>query len=472
MNFCENCGEKIVPGQKFCEQCGTAVVSDSKNTVDEQINTPINREVKNKPARKPMSKGKIAGIVLLVIIIGSGYFAYQYGEEYYSKSNQVDRIVAVLKSEDYAAIADLMNTNDAELDINEETIVPYVDAYLTDLDSTELRTALLTESDYLSLSVLPEGSYFFLFDKYELNLFPSYVRLTTNMNDTALFLNEEELTVSDSEDFTFAYGPMISGEYTFSAVTDIDGEELTTEENRLIGFAQDSIHIDLPIYGLTFSVSSNVNDSFVYLNGENIGQLHEGEGQFGPFGSLAGAELELRKEESFGEISTETISLMDYDGEYYYLRFDDSFTVESAEDVMRGMYSYLSNLTQSSLWDLEGTTDYFGEHFYQGIAYDELRPFFLEYAERQRENDDIDRTTFEVSIESFEQVDMNEYSIELEVNYITQYDWSLDSDDRIRTFTYDVSLIASDSVRNTWSNDEELFINGFANESLIYDSND
>ncbi|WP_423188957.1 zinc ribbon domain-containing protein [Alkalibacterium sp. f15] len=476
MNYCEECGHKLEYEQKFCQGCGAAVVP--KDTNSSQGDPHITKEPKHpekkgaSSSKKPFPKGVIVTSVLVIFLSVAGYFSYQYGQDYYSVRNQVDRMVKILHSKDYESIAANLTSTHDELEIDEDTIKPYVDVYLTDVDAIELRKALATERSYESLKLVPKGSYFYLFDKYELELLPAFVTLSTNMENVTFSINAEEVVVSDEEDFSFEHGPLIPGEYVFSAVTKIDGHELMTEENSYVTASQDNVLIDLPIQGFSFTVESNLDDPFVYINDKEIGQLQNGSGHFGPFGSLNESQLELRKEESFGELKTSAITMSAFDEENYYLKFQESLNIDSAEMALRDMYYTLSGMTQDDNYDLEGLIEDFGNYFYQGVAYDELRPFFIDYAERQRENEDADRTTYDVTLTNFNQVGMKEYTVDLEVDYITEYDWSLDKENRIRTFTYNVSLIADEAIRDTWANEEELFIDGFGSEELIYDSNE
>lgn len=472
MKSCDKCGNKLEEGQKFCQKCGEPVNIKAIQELDEMKTDEIKSKQNNPSSpKKPVSKGWIVTSILLIILIIGGYFTYQYGQDHYSRRNQIDRLVTVLSSEDYKQVASILTSADADLDIDEETIVPFIDTYLNNVDHTEIRRVLESERQYESLRLVSDGSYFFLFDRYALELQPAFVTLTTNMEDVTLSINDEEVAVSNNEDFSYTHGPLIPGEYTFRAVKDMEGELLETAEERNANSGQDNVLVELPIYGLYFTVESNKSDASVYLNDEKIGILENGSNHFGPYGSLEGSSLELRKEESFGELKTSSSNMTDYDEEYYYLTFDESLSIGEAENALSGMFNTLSDLTRDNNWNYAGVLENFGKHFYEGIAFDELRPFYIEYAQRQREDEDTVRTVYNTTVTNFEQVNVNEYTVKLEVDYVTEYDWSLDKEDRLRTFTYNVSLVSDEAVRDTWGNNQELFINGFANEELIFDSN-
>lgn len=504
MKFCENCGHPLEDGQKFCEKCGAKVIpvetennvlettTDTKESTihndKDQKDTVVNKSepsqekeqatvTKPKPEHKPIPKPIIVGLFLLVLLIGGALIGYQKAKDYYSLNNQVERYIETLQSRNYKDIASVLTTSNEDFDISEETIVPYVDSVLYDADWGSIRRDLLTSRATSTLLLKKNGSNFIFFDNYELELLPAMVTLTTNIADTKLLIEEEEVATSDKEDYSIDIKTVMPGMHTFSAKAELDGQEMVSEETMNILPGQNGQTISLDIQGVYFEVTSNIDDASVYMNDNNIGQLSNGSGEFGPFGSLNEATLELRQEKDFGELKTESIELSDNDYTYYQLDFADAMTEDDAQYALQGMYDTLSSLTSEYQYSLTEDEKAYGEYFYEGVAYDELRPFYLEYAERQRNDEEVMRVNYDVTVSNFEQTELNEYSVDLEVDY-TSYFQSTEAneynapDNRIRTFTYTISLVADKAVRNNWNDsDQELFINGFANEEMIYDSN-
>lgn len=494
MKFCENCGEKLEPNQKFCEKCGAkvndAVVesskapsthtslkdSGSKGSASEQsVSQEKTQQVEK--TLKPIPKGALIGIGAAAVLLIGGFFAYQKAEDYYSLNNQVDRYIESLQSRDYDEIASVLSTSVEDLEITSETIVPFVDTFLYDAEWNTVKAELLTNRSTDMLLLKKEGSNFLFFDNYELELLPAYVTLSTNIKDAKLFIGEEEMATSDQDEFIYEHGAVVPGEYAFKASVELDGNELMTEQTQTMWSGQDGNVIPLNIQGMHFEVSSNVEDAMVYVNDENIGQLEEMRGDFGPFGSLEGATLELRQEKSFGEIKTERIEMSDSDYEYYELLFPEVATEEDARGALQDMYNSLSNLTSDFQFNLESNVERFGEFFYEGTAYDELRPFYVDYAQRQRENEEVNYVDYEVRTSNFEQTAVDEYTVDMEVDYVSHYSGTEANDytapdDRTRTFTYTVTLV-SETFEDDWGYTyTELFIKGFADEEMTFDSNE
>lgn len=498
MKFCENCGEKLEDNQKFCENCGVKVadtgneaesvkVEDKQDASTVDSTTDNNKEGQNsstadsinnqtKATHKPISKKFVIAIGALVIIAGGGIFGYQQAKDYYSLDNQVDRYIETLQSRDNGKIASVLSTSEEGLEITKESIAPYVESFLYNVDWNQTRYDLISNRSTETLLLKKEGSNFVLFDNYELELIPAYVTLTTNTTDAKLFIGEDEVATSDSDEFSYQHGAVIPGEHIFSAKVELDGEELVTEDTVTVMSGKDDYPIALDIEGMHFEVSSNVEDAEVYLNDENIGQLADGNGEFGPFGNLEGAVLELRQETSFGEIKTEPVDVSNSDFEYYDLRFADMLTEEDVQAALQRTFDQLSNLTNEYQYSLEADLKEFGQSFSEGVAYDELRPFYVDYAKRQRENEEVQYVEFEVRLSNYEQTAADEYKADIEIDYISHFNGTeannyVAADDRIRTFAYNATLV-SKNVDDGWGDMvKALSISGFANEEMTYDSN-
>lgn len=463
MKKCPKCGKELKNNQKFCSGCGHNVASGGEEKKSSSASTTGSKG-NNQP-----NKTVVTVLILLVILAIGGFFGYRYLEDHYSRRNQVDRLVEVLESEDHAEIASILSPGERDFEFDEESIAPFVEGVVSEMDFSDVRRDLAREGEHGTLELSRDGSHFFLFDRYVLELTPSYALLATNMSDVTLLVNGEEVVTSDEEYFTYEYGPFVPGEHQFSARTELNGEELTVENDMTILPDHQDPYVDLSLQALSFYVYSNVSEASVYLDDEEIGQLEYGEGEFGPYASLEGATLHLGYEEEFGEMTTESISLDNMDNQTYTLDFADALTIDEAYEVIEDMYNTLSSLT--STFNVSSASRRFEGYFNDGTAFDELRPFFTDYAERQRDNDDVNYVDFDVELSNFEQVDYAEYIVDLEVDYRTVFsDW--DEEDRVRTFTYSVSLVADEAERNTFTNDQEFFINGFSDEEMIYDSHE
>ena len=113
--FCEECGAKNKKGATFCEECGHAIkAEETKKAEPKKEKVETKKEVTEKVAKKPMSKGTkllIGGIVAVVAILVGAYVylssvftpekvAIKYFKAYASKdANKICKVIKLDESE-------------------------------------------------------------------------------------------------------------------------------------------------------------------------------------------------------------------------------------------------------------------------------------------------------------------------------------------------------------------------------------
>ncbi len=218
---CPNCGQKNAAGARFCESCGQALQEASHQT-----NQP-------KPLTSAQKKRNTVIVTLVVLIVALLFGGYNFGENYYSRSNQIKRYQEVLQSTDADKFASVLTSSDDQFKVTKDSIKVYSDylknhqAYLKDL-TNHLGQADPTTSD---IYLQKHGKHFLFFDKYELMIQPVYFNVNTNVENMALVINDKkEENTSDADSFMWALGPFAPGEYVMQGTFDYNGEKNTVSQ--------------------------------------------------------------------------------------------------------------------------------------------------------------------------------------------------------------------------------------------------
>lgn len=458
MRFCENCGEKLLEGSKFCEECGSSVENASEETTK-----PV------KP-KESMPKVKLTKIQKIMIgsIVGIGalsFVGYKVGESVYSQEKQTEALIETLSSKDSEELAKVLKTNDPNFEITAETIQPFVE-YLDNNPNyfNDLVNELQYSNTYDSLEIRKNGTRLFFYDNYELVIEPVYANVITNADGAKIFNNGVEFLTSDSDEFMKEIGPLAPGDYEFSVEGVINDNTLKRSTSVSLTDADFYSDIDLMLQGTNFSVQSDLNDATVYIDGEEIGKLKEGTGDFGPLQVAPGQMLHVGQ--SFGEeeITSEPIELSEYDDTYYFddLAVADEYTLLNE---IENMYNSVSSLTRYyNDSDVSDYNEYFAE---ESSAYDEQREQFITFAKDIEANEDINEVRFEVELKDYEQTGVNTFDVAYEVTYITDYQYSLNKSNKIRHYSKDMTIEFAPT--NNPYKDYDALIKDISNETLLFE---
>lgn len=458
MNFCENCGEKLTEGSKFCENCGAVVENESEDTsIPDKQKKDMPKVVLTK-----IQKIAIGGLVGLGVL---SFVGYKIGENVYSQENQTEALIETLSGKDPKKIAEVLHSNDPNFEITAETMEPFVD-YLE--NNPNYLNALVNElqfsNTYDSFEIKKDSKHLFFFDKYELFMEPVYAHVITNVDGAKIYNNDEEFLTSDSDDFKKEIGPLAPGTYEFSVEGVVNNNTLSSSTSVSLIDSDTLSDIDLTLQGTYFEVQSDLNDAVVYVDEEEIGQLEDGMGSFGPMQVESGQMLHVEK--SFGEetISSDPVELSDYDNTYY---FDDLVVADKNDlaTVIQNMYKTVSFLTRNyNESDVSEFNSYFAE---ESSAYKEQRKQFIDFAKEIDENDDVTKVRFEAELQDYKQTDINTFDVKYEVTYITDYKYNLNKNSKIRHYSKDM-IIEFESTNNPYK-DYDALIKDISNETLIYE---
>jgi len=246
-NYCPQCGAALQQRDTFCSHCGA------------QINT--HSKIPSAPVEKESHSGKRVVLSLMILFLICTAFVtglFIYGKNYYSREKQIDRFVEILSEKDAGSLAKVLSSEDADFYISEESLQPYVD-YLGKDRSYEVNLAIflkICEDDDASKDIYltKNGKYLFFFDRYKFILNPFYTVIKTDSSDAEITVNDEQVAVSDNEDYEKDIGPLAPGTYEFSAAIQVDGEMVVSSKE--VDFVRSSAETDFSVVNLNFNDSA------------------------------------------------------------------------------------------------------------------------------------------------------------------------------------------------------------------------
>lgn len=498
MKYCENCGAKLEENDKFCEQCGKVVEelepteqakSEKSTEVKEEIlpkkkeqaqkqkgkslsstylkkekRVPKTKESAQKQERKSLtSKQRIIGVSVIGIILFI-FSTYQLGAFIYSPERQTDKIVEAVSSKDSDRLADVITSTDSNFEVTSENLANFV-SYLEENPDylSEMVYELSDYGTYDSFYIEEAGKKFGLYPAYELMMTPIYGTIYTNAKGVAISLGEEELFLSDSEDFMREIGPFAPGILKFTAAGEVNGFPLSITEEVTWLSGNYYNEVDLALTGQYFSVRSDLDNADVYVNDQVIGQLEDGFGEFGPI--QIEDDMEIYVTQTFGEekVSSEIARLTKDDSIYEFYDVVLGSGNEAAR-LLSDSYMKASQLTRNYESYADEYTKFFDP---EGPAYEDQRLSFLSYGETIEADEDVNRVDYEVTPNKIERTASNAFDIDYEVTYRTYYSYGADKEDGLKHYSKEATIVFEPT--NHPDRDYDMFVYEIRNEELLYE---
>lgn len=458
MKFCDNCGEKLEENSLFCEACGTRVDGNDEGTAETTPVTP-------KPERKPLSKTQKTigiGVVAAAVLLFGGY---KLGESVFSEENQTERIVESLVSKDAKELAKVVNSTDPNFKVSVESMESFA-TYLEQNPNylNQLVNGLEDYGAYESFYIRQEGKKLGLYEAYELVLTPVYATVRTNAEGTVLTRNGEEIATATSDEFTQELGPFAPGIHNFSAVGEINGNELTTEREVEWIDSYNYYEVDLSLHGEYIYVESDLSGASVYLNDEEVGTIEDYSFEYGPFKWEEGMVVHVGKSFENDEIVSEKYDVVQGNDYYSFtgLSIADEYELSSA---LNNMYNLLSNL--SRYFDEDSQEEFNQSFSTDSAAYENQRVSLAALAESVYEDEEASNLYFDVSLNDFEQVGTNMFDVSYEVTYTTSYNWSSDKNDKMQHYSKEATILFEPT--NNPYRDYDVLFTEIRNEELLYE---
>lgn len=459
MNFCENCGEKLEKESLFCENCG-AKVENNESSHGENKAARTTKKVERKPLTK---KQKMIGasIIALILLL---FVGYKTGSTVYSRENQIGRMTDALVAKDSGKLADIVTTDDPNFEVNADNLESFT-SYLEQNPNylNELVAGLERRGSYGPFAIRRNGTKLGLYDAYELVMTPVYGNVYTNAEDVSISVGDQELLVSDSDDFTSEVGPFAPGMITFTAAGTINDHPLTVEQ-EVEWLDAVSPEVDLSLKGAHFTVSSDLEAATVYIDGEDIGQLIDGRGEFGPIQLEEGMELHVAQTLGDDEVVSDPIPLTEDSSHYEFkdLVIGSGYDVQILLNDVYRQASYLTNTYNDK--NVKDFNTYFQP---ESPAYEDQRTSFLSFAEATDNNEDVIRVNYRVTDYEVERAGKNSFDVTYEVTETTTYDYRLEKEDSIQHYEKEMTIILEPT--NHPDRDYDRLIYEIRNEELLYE---
>ncbi|WP_068621091.1 zinc ribbon domain-containing protein [Paenibacillus tuaregi] len=320
--YCKECGHALSENATFCKECGTKLGSTAGSRGPAPLQRSTDQVSATAPLR-PMSKRTkwilaAAGALIVVLIAG-----YKTGEYLFSKERLVSRFESALQARDSAGVASLLTSNDKQLVINEASVknlMVYLAKHpnemsrmLEDLKSQAKQTG---DDSYSAgtIKLEKEGKKLLIYDNYELDVTPVYLKLGTNYKNVSLTVDGKEVAKSNQEDFEKTVGPYLPGTYKLEARLKTDFVDLVkTEEADLFGEGRDYSE-NLELQGEQVSISTGLGTDTglkgrLFINGKNVGIDPFAETSFGPVMTDGSVKLAVEGDYPWGTMRSGEVAI-------------------------------------------------------------------------------------------------------------------------------------------------------------------
>lgn len=441
MKMCINCQHLNEPGALFCEECGTSLEQTVEQSTDQSVEyspgktnqsseeEPLGEDFQsNLPPSKPLSKKSKITLLLSGIIIVGLVASFSFGKNYYSKENQIDRFIIALSSENPEVIKQTVTSSDPNFKITKGNLTPYVNYLKSHKKYISTVTKELKKSSHSAdIKIEKKGSYFLFFDKYNFNLIPVYIDVSTNQDDAVIKMNSEVvIEKADADDIT-ELGPLTPGEYVFEGTATINKKPIAIKQKKDFSLYNDeldnTVSLDMTVVDLT--LFTNVNSGEVYIDGEKISDIDE-QGQVYIEELVYNENMKIQLQYPVGKkvLKTEEILLNDYYDKYEQsvsissLNFD-ILTEDEAEYFMDDFYNFVSNEMYygNESFDKLALSNYFKDGVNNSMYTD-----FSDYIKTYKDKDTLSQSISFDSFNSLKMVSEDTYEISYSVDYQTDYD--------------------------------------------------
>ncbi|MGX2961707.1 zinc ribbon domain-containing protein [Peribacillus sp. JNUCC 23] len=331
---CNNCGGKVKKDQTFCTSCGTTIVQKEPAVQQRSESRTFNTLFKSK-------KSKILAIILLILAVSS-FAGYKTVQTMNKPVKIVQTFEKAIEAKNSKELADLLNSAQVEMDVKEADAKMLLDYFNENPDllaetekSLRKEAQLLENKNILTskseglLTLIESKKKWGIITQYGLSFHPVYIKVSSNQDKTALFINgkeEGELKVSDER----TLGPFlpidheVKGSYTgqYTTVTDtISIEPIEQEGNKF--------PVELDLTGESINIYSNYDKAIVYINGESTGKTVTELSRIGPVSLDGSLKIYAEAKVDGKTLKSEEISITDSE-EAIELWIDDTEIIEAA----------------------------------------------------------------------------------------------------------------------------------------------
>lgn len=352
MRFCTECGHSLTEEAIFCPECGTKVENNETSSTPEEQKTTNTTPAKPPAPKKPMTKKQKLSIIAIAAVAVFLFALYQIGNSLTSIDRVLTNFEEAVHEGDAKQLADLLVASDARLEINEETVEPflryidenpsYIGNIMDELRSQESYISTSEESDvefgygYGPIRLIKDGKTAFLFDRYKLEVKAEFIEFHSGFPGTVVSLNGEEVgTVTNDY---FEYGPLMPGIHKVEAVYEGEYTDLTTEDTLVLMNSDYMMEYYIDFDEVYVDFYSNYNDAELFVNGESIGVTLNEIDMLGPLNRTQDVTFHIERDFPWGRVKSEEVKLEE--NETYYELNLDPVTEEVEEGLINAVSEY------------------------------------------------------------------------------------------------------------------------------------
>lgn len=476
MKFCWNCGHKNDNNSIFCEDCGTDLregVEETEIVSQETSVQPVVSEIETHSTvnttneipislKKKMSNGKKAGLIFLGLCLLAMVGAYFYGNYYFSFDQQVNRMQDTIKSKDPKKWNEIIISDDPSYEVTADNLKKMTD-YYSDETHKESFSDLVNSlekrnKDNKDLSIVPNGKYYFLFDKYSLEIQPVYLAVETQQ--PGVIVEVDGVKQKESKDEEIKIGPLTPGVYEVKgSLKNVS----TSSKVDLMRFKNDEFDVNsqltFDLHKISFQVTSNVDDADVYVDEKKVGTIKDGSAEIKDLVWHQGLSVQVKKTLDKQDLESEVVIINsdefladDYSKDGYYseisLNFDDIKIKQDLSYFLDRFYSSVSYYTNdyATMGILEKSE--FANYFSKGEENAEYHDF-IKFIDDIRTSDEKSYVSGTPQIESFTMIGKDTYQAVYLIEYRTVYD-SYRVDDVVQVFRYKKATFTYNESESTF----------------------
>lgn len=331
---CSSCGHTVSADKKFCPECG-ADLSEQKE-------------------KKRKSRKKILIAALTVGLAAAAVFAFfSIGNSKFTPAGTVTAFQDAVENGDTGKLEGLLMTSDEALDVGQEeanALIEYLNGHPDKMDQLleKLnRDAWIIEESggketgssdeyFASLTLVPEGKGWLLFDDYKLEVIPAYIDMYTNNEEIALTAGEFSGNIPADSEEGIVFGPFLPGTYPVTATFDNTYviKEVEEEVELFMVRQQEVVHsFDLKVEEVTVSVPED--DFRLVIDGQETDTvLSEGEQSVGLLPIDGSVGLSVKKSFPWGELESPEFAL-EGKGQYFDRDVMISFTDDEMDTLLQ-----------------------------------------------------------------------------------------------------------------------------------------
>ncbi|PFA14406.1 hypothetical protein CN373_23980 [Bacillus cereus] len=329
MKSCKICGMPLKEDEPVCGHCRANQEQQDK-VKKISVSIPFEKILNNLKWRPLSKKEKIyfyTSLIFIAVIFGVHLFI----SSLFSPMAVVEEFEKAILDKDANHLVSIINRGQKTYSISEKEAASYI-SYLTkennfttidnqlkmqanELDNSQEFVPTPTTDKHGNQLVMLNKDYkkkWLFYDQYYLEFYPFSLTVSSNLPNTEVFVNDKKATKIKEAKKPMSVGFVFPGEYRFKGTFKSEYGDITKEENINLTVGNgNSFSVYLQLDGQYVSISSNHDDTILFVNGKSTGlKVNETE-SFGPVKTDGSIKLHAERNVNGKTIKTDVIPVTD-----------------------------------------------------------------------------------------------------------------------------------------------------------------